>query len=159
MKRLLFSTVILVAAGQVRAQSARPALSDIHSNKAVKHDVSASLSDQRLSPDEDDDDSEGSDSGRIGPSRIGRGISQLEGRVGKPWNPAVSIEQTWFGSRPAPELLNSFDGLGDGFSGPQGTAFYRNPSDNALAVGPDHIFQIVNTRMAIFTKKGKKYDT
>ena len=35
----------------------------------------------------------------------------------------------------------------------------RNPSDNSLAVGPDHIVQIVNSRMAIFTKKGKKYDT
>src|SRR5579872_6594957 len=69
------------------------------------------------------------------------------------------VEQTWPGSRPAPELLSSFDGLGEGFSGPQGTAFYRNPSDNALAVGPDHIFQIVNTRMAIYTKKGRRYDT
>src|SRR5579872_1919276 len=69
------------------------------------------------------------------------------------------VEQTWPGSRPAPELLSSFDGLGEGFSGPQGTAFYRNPSDNALAVGPDHIFQIVNTRLAIFTKKGKRFDT
>ena len=96
MNRLIFLTITLVAAGQVRAQ---------------RHEVPA------------------------------------------------SIEQTRFGSRPAPELGSSFDGLGEGFSGPQGTAFYRNPSDNALAVGPDHIFQIVNTRMAIFTKKGKKYDT
>ena len=71
----------------------------------------------------------------------------------------AQVEQTWSGSRPAPSLLASFDGLGEGFSGPQGTAFYRNPSDNALAVGPDHIFQIVNTRMAIYTKKGKRYDT
>jgi len=35
----------------------------------------------------------------------------------------------------------------------------RNPSDNSLAVGPDHIVQIVNSRMAIFTKKGKRFDT
>ena len=34
----------------------------------------------------------------------------------------------------------------------------RNPSDNSLAVGPDHIVQIVNSRMAIFTKKGKRFD-
>ena len=34
----------------------------------------------------------------------------------------------------------------------------RNPSDNSLAVGPDHIMQTVNTRMAIFTKKGKRFD-
>jgi hypothetical protein len=52
----------------------------------------------------------------------------------------------------------SFDGLGAGFKGPQGTATLRNPSDNSLAVGPDHIVQTVNTRMAIFTRKGKKYD-
>jgi len=70
-----------------------------------------------------------------------------------------SIEQTWQGSRPAPQPVASFDGLGEGFSGPQGTAYYRNPSDNALAVGPDHIVQIVNTRMAIFTKKGRRFDS
>jgi hypothetical protein len=72
---------------------------------------------------------------------------------------AAAIEQTRAGDRPAPQLVASFDGLGEGFSGPQGTALYRNPSDNALAVGPDHIFQIVNTRMAIFTKKGKRFDS
>ena len=72
---------------------------------------------------------------------------------------SATIEQTWFGSRPAPELITSFDGLGEGFKGPQGTAFYRSPSDNALAVGPDHIVQIVNSRMAIFSKKGKKFDS
>jgi len=70
-----------------------------------------------------------------------------------------SIEQTWQGTRPAPQTIAGFDGLGEGFSGPQGTAYYRNPSDNALAVGPDHIVQIVNTRMAIFTKKGKRFDS
>ncbi|HMI60337.1 MAG TPA: hypothetical protein VK518_05495 [Puia sp.] len=72
---------------------------------------------------------------------------------------SAAIEQTWFGSRPAPELISSFDGLGEGFKGPQGTAFYRSPSDNALAVGPDHIVQIVNSRMAIYSKKGKRFDS
>ena len=38
------------------------------------------------------------------------------------------------------------------------TAIGRNPSDNSLAVGPDHIVQIVNSRMAIFTKKGRRFD-
>jgi hypothetical protein len=68
-----------------------------------------------------------------------------------------AIEQTSQGSRPAAVLVMSFDGLGVGFEGPQGTANLRNPSDNSLAVGPDHIVQIVNTRMAIFTKKGKHF--
>ena len=55
--------------------------------------------------------------------------------------------------------MASFDGLGDGFQGPQGTATLRNPSDNSLAVGPDHIMQTVNGGMAIFTKKGAKFNT
>lgn len=70
-----------------------------------------------------------------------------------------SVEQTEQGKNPAPEIVASFDGLGEGFKGPQGTAAVRNPSDNSLAVGPDHIVQLVNTKMAVFTKKGKKFDT
>jgi hypothetical protein len=70
---------------------------------------------------------------------------------------AQNIEQIHPGSRPPARLAASFDGLGVGFSGPQGAAALRNPSDNSLAVGPDHIVQIVNTRMAIFTKKGRRF--
>jgi hypothetical protein len=84
------------------------------------------------------------------------------------WIPAVavalalavtdqSIEQTSMGSGPAAVLAASFDGLGVGFDGPQGAFRGSNASDNSLAVGPDHIMQTVNSRMAIFTKKGKKY--
>ena len=60
--------------------------------------------------------------------------------------------------KPPASLVASFDGLGMGFEGPQGNATFRNPSDNSLAVGPDHIVQTVNSRMAIFTKKGGKFD-
>src|SRR5436189_1729627 len=70
----------------------------------------------------------------------------------------AAVEQTAQGSRPSAMLLESFDGLGFGFEGPQGKANVRNPSDNTLAVGPDHIVQIVNSRMAVFTKKGKRFD-
>ena len=69
------------------------------------------------------------------------------------------VEQNEPGDRVPARLVASFDGLGAGFSGPQGTARLRNPSDNSLAVGPDHVVQIVNSRMAIFTKKGARYDT
>src|SRR6185295_8298154 len=69
------------------------------------------------------------------------------------------IEQTTQGSRPSAELVASFDGLGVGFVGPQGEVTLRNPSDNSLAVGPNHIVQIVNSRMAVFTKKGALFDT
>jgi len=68
-----------------------------------------------------------------------------------------SVEQTEQGTRSPTEIVASFDGLGFGFEGPQGTATHRNPSDNSLAVGPDHIIQTVNSKMAIFTKKGNKY--
>jgi hypothetical protein len=69
-----------------------------------------------------------------------------------------SVEQTGQGTRAAPELVTRFDGLGYGFKGPQGTATFRNPSDNSLAVGPDHIVQTVNSKMAVFTKKGARFN-
>src|SRR5690349_13149333 len=72
---------------------------------------------------------------------------------------SAAVEQTTFGAKRPARLVASFDGLGVGFTGPQGTTNVRNPSDNTLAVGPNHIVQIVNTRMAIFTKKGAKYDS
>ena len=68
-----------------------------------------------------------------------------------------NIEQTAPGSRPPAQIVHQFDGLGVGFEGPQGTANLRNPSDNSLAVGPDHVVQTVNSRMAIFTKQGRRY--
>jgi hypothetical protein len=71
----------------------------------------------------------------------------------------ADVEQTTQGDHPGATRVASFDGLGVGFAGPQGSATQRNPSDNSLAVGRDHIVQIVNSRMAIFTKKGKRYDT
>ena len=68
---------------------------------------------------------------------------------------AAAIEQARMGAAPALPLAASFDGLGDGFTGPQGTARFRNPSDNSLAVGPDEIIQTVNSQLAIFDKTGK----
>src|SRR5262249_9851494 len=70
---------------------------------------------------------------------------------------SAAAEQTEQGTKPAAEIVASFDGLGEGFEGPQGTARAGNPSDNSLAVGPNHIVQIVNSRMAVFTKKGELF--
>lgn len=72
---------------------------------------------------------------------------------------SVPVEQRAAGSKAPARLVASFDGLGVGFQGPQGGSLQRNPSDNTLAVGPDHVVQIVNTRMAIFTKKGTLFDS
>lgn len=71
---------------------------------------------------------------------------------------AAAIEQTDHGTRPPAEIVASFDGLGEGFEGPQGKSRGRNPSDNSLAVGPNHIVQIVNSQMAVFTKAGENFD-
>ena len=69
----------------------------------------------------------------------------------------TAIEQTSQGRRPPVALLESFDGLGAGFQGPEGTTNFRNPSDNSLAVGANHIMQIVNSRIAIYSKRSRKY--
>ena len=79
--------------------------------------------------------------------------------INAPAPTTTSVEQTSMGTAPAPELVESFDGLGNGFTGPQGRAALRNPSDNTLAVGRDHIMQIVNTRLAIFTRAGATFDS
>jgi Xaa-Pro aminopeptidase len=67
----------------------------------------------------------------------------------------AAVEQATPGTKPPPEIVVRFDGLGGGFSGPQGTAPFRNPSDNSLAVGPGHVVQTVNSRLAVFDKSGK----
>ena len=72
---------------------------------------------------------------------------------------SADVEQRSQGARTPATIVASFDGLGTTFRGPQGTATLRNPSDNTLAVGPNHIVQLVNSRMAIFTKRGARYDT
>jgi len=68
------------------------------------------------------------------------------------------IEQTAPGTAAPATLVAAFDGLGEGFEGPQGRWRGRNPSDNSLAVGPNHIVQTVNSTLAIFTKAGDRYD-
>ena len=72
---------------------------------------------------------------------------------------AAEVEQTTPGTRPPATLVESFDGLGFGFQGPHGPATGRNPSDNSLAVGPNHIVQTVNSRLGVFSKRGELFDT
>jgi hypothetical protein len=71
----------------------------------------------------------------------------------------AAIEQTTPGTKPSATLVDSFAGLGVGFEGPQGTYTGRSPSDTSLAVGPDHIVHIINSRLAVFSKKGARYQT
>ena len=84
----------------------------------------------------------------------------------------AAVEQKEQGERPAIEPEASFDGLGEGFSGrvfpgadnapeaPAGRGNGRRGGiDISLAAGPDHIFEILDGNLAVFTKKGKKFDT
>ncbi|HUU35400.1 MAG TPA: hypothetical protein VMW48_15150 [Vicinamibacterales bacterium] len=70
---------------------------------------------------------------------------------------SAPVEQIAPGARPPLPVLEAFDGVGQGLFA--GATAPRNPSDNSLAVGPDHIMQSVNSQLAVFTKKGARYDT
>ncbi len=61
---------------------------------------------------------------------------------------AARIEQTEQGKRPAIPPMVSFDGLGEGFKGGHAGI------DISLAVGPNHVFEILNGNLAVFSKKG-----
>ncbi|MBC7895283.1 MAG: hypothetical protein H7066_07705 [Cytophagaceae bacterium] len=89
-------------------------------------------------------------------SEAGSGDTQTTGSVQD--SPMQRVEQRAHGRRPPLPVLESFDGLGVGFTGTNPPAL-RNPSDNSLAVGPDHIVQTVNSRLAVFTKRGARFDT
>jgi len=132
-------------------------------HRAAAHDVSLSLallagaSDQHI--DVADDDALAEHDLALAPPRMQGADAVISAPVMTTPAGSGAIEQKSFGTKPPADLVASFDGLGANFVGPQGSAALRNPSDNTLAVGPDHIVQIVNSRMAIFTKKGRRFDT
>src|ERR1700733_9832567 len=70
----------------------------------------------------------------------------------------AAVEQRTPGKRAAVPLLEGFDGLGSGFEGPQGTAMRFYVAHNCRAVSAHHILQIVNTRIAVYSKKGARYE-
>ncbi|MCW2638652.1 MAG: hypothetical protein JWP76_958, partial [Dactylosporangium sp.] len=58
-------------------------------------------------------------------------------------------------SAAAPTPSASFDGLGQGFSGPQGSFSVTGvPPDPNAAVGANQIVEVVNTGVAVFSKTG-----
>lgn len=137
---------------QTRSDNPESTFGRVTTNPAVAADKSQPLS--TLSPPDEFEDEDGDgendeeDAARVNTVRVPITKAMAE------------VEQTAPGTKPAALLTASFDGLGIGFEGPHGAGRGNNPSDNALAVGPNHIMQIVNGRgIAVFTKKGKKYDT
>jgi hypothetical protein len=77
----------------------------------------------------------------------------------------VAVQQTAQGKRPAIPAGAAFDGLGEGFTAREypGAATEdatagrggRGGIDISLAVGPNHVFEVLDGRFAIFTKTGK----
>jgi hypothetical protein len=151
----LLLAVLVLALGRIELHSTshgdgivRGANGAVTVQNAVGHDVSPPLSSLALFQDGNAGTQDGS----------GVGIGSIPSAAVTTRLTAASVEQTNQGTKTSPEILAHFDGLGDGFEGPQGKATLRNPSDNSLAVGPDHIVQTVNSKMAIFTKKGSRFD-
>jgi hypothetical protein len=81
---------------------------------------------------------------------------------------ATAVQQSTQGKRPAIPVEAAFDGLGEGFASREypgaanedtaGRGPGRGGIDISLAVGPDHVFEVLDGRFAVFTKKGKKYE-
>jgi len=70
-------------------------------------------------------------------------------------SPADPIVQSVVGGAAAPTLGTGFDGLGQGFTGPQGTfSITGAPPDTNAAVGATQVVEIVNTGFAVFSKSG-----
>ncbi len=76
-------------------------------------------------------------------------------RQGTPNHVPVFVQdhQTPTATPNTPTPSNSFDGIGNGFTGPQGTFTVNSaPPDTNGAVGPQDYVQIVNTDFAVFNK-------
>ncbi len=68
---------------------------------------------------------------------------------------ADPVLQSSVGGAAAPSLANNFEGLGVGFTGPQGTFTVNSaPPDPNSAVGPNNIVEVVNSGLAVFNKTG-----
>src|SRR5438045_331810 len=104
-------------------------------HRAAVHDVSpplASLRDSGTAPSSSDCD----DCGTSPPDPDEPQDSPpAQTAPAPPLSPAsAAVEQRSQGARPPAALIESFDGLGLGFEGPQGAFTGRNPSDNSLAI-------------------------
>src|SRR5262249_10376810 len=124
-----------------RRQEDRPltgaALVDaVLAHKAMKHDLSPPLASQRVLDEKmAEADCEGLACG-TSPGATPDDPAAGQERPPEPIPPlippptlsatGIAVEQTSQGSRPAAPVLESFDGLGAGFVGPQGTTNFRN---------------------------------
>jgi hypothetical protein len=110
-------------------------------DKSVHHDVSRPLHDIAARPD---------------PDKKKRAKEEHE-LPAPPAGPSAAdpVLQASAGQAAAPALNSSFEGLGQGFTGPAGT-FVVNwaPPDTNGAVGPNHYVEVVNDHFAVFNRSG-----
>jgi hypothetical protein len=107
----------------------------------VNHDVSPPLISMKPAPDQGKPRFE-HEQGHLP-------MAQQQGKVKDP------VLQNWFSPLAIPTPILNFDGVGQGFTGPNGTfTVVSAPPDTNGAVGPNHSVQIVNTDFAIFNKSG-----
>jgi len=82
-------------------------------------------------------------------SHVGHRAKPVGTKAGVPGAPSASS------STAIPATSTNFDGIGNGFSGPNGTFTVNSaPPDTNLSVGPNQIVEIVNTDFAVFNKTG-----
>jgi hypothetical protein len=175
-RALLFLAIVTLAAFLLRPH-AKIGFAGVEVHRAARHDVSQPLATLRAteaSPVELDCASTPTGCG-TSPSKIAAdpddpddpdAAPQGRGAPNPPPPPppippaGQAVEQTKQGTRPAAVVIASFDGVGFGFNGPQGAGRGGNPSDNSLAIGPNHIVQTTNGNgIAIYSKKGEMFDT
>jgi hypothetical protein len=133
---LVLALAFVVPAGQVHAKQG----GKVRVSSSVHNDVSAPLSSINGKPS----------SGKHGTADDFPQLATV--RHGKPNNLKAPV-QTQVGTSAIPTPTNNFDGVGNGFTGPQGTfTVAAAPPDTNGTVGPHDFVQTVNTDFAIFNK-------
>jgi hypothetical protein len=144
-RRLVAAAVALASAAATASLVATPAHAASGSQRpTVKyeehHDSSASLASMPVEPMSTE--IEEAEPLRLPPSRP----------RGQHADPVI---QSTMGTTAAVTLGTGFDGLGQGFTGPQGTFTVRYiPPDTNAAVGTTQIVEIANAGLAVFSKTG-----
>ena len=92
------------------------------------------------------------------PSAGAHRAEQDEGLLPHPATVPGAVDRVVQSTLPAPLIpatATNFDGVGNGFTGPQGTFSVNSaPPDTNGDVGPNDYVQIVNTDLAVFSKTG-----
>jgi hypothetical protein len=132
---LVLALVFVVPAGQVHAKQG----GKVRVSSSVHNDVSAPLSSINGKPS-------------VANTALRTTSALATVRHGKPNNLKAPV-QTQVGTSAIPSPTNNFDGVGNGFTGPQGTfTVAAAPPDTNGTVGPHDFVQTVNTDFAIFNK-------